>query len=189
MAHKHSIHDTDSHFKINAVTHAIQNNSGKVTLIQYDHNSERFTFEMPRKIDGHDMSLCNEVQVHYINVDSSDKTKVSKDVCDLDDLQVSPDDDSVVICSWLIDGNATKYAGSLNFLLKFKCVTDGVTEYVWNTAIHSDVSISSGMDNGEAIVEDYSDVLEQWRYKLFEGRDEMVNDILSALPTWTGGNF
>lgn len=182
MAHKHSVYDTDSHFKINAVTHAIQNTSGKIALIQGDHNSERFTFEIPRKIDDHDMSLCDVVQVHYINIDSANKTNVSKDVYDVTDLDVSPDDNDVVICSWLIDGNATKYAGSLNFLVKFKCTTNGVTDYVWNTAIHSGVSVSSGMDNGEVIVEDYSDVLEQWRYVLFENAgvtDEQVDNAVA----------
>lgn len=176
MAHKHSVYDTDSHFKINKVTHAIQNDSGKIVLIQHDHNSERFTFEIPRMIDGHDMSQCDEVQVHYINIDSVDKSKISRDVYDINDLGISPDSDDVVICSWLINGNATKYAGSLNFLLKFKCVTDGVTEYVWNTAIHSGVSVSSGMDNGEIIVGEYSDILEQWRHELFEADDDSDPD-------------
>ena len=200
MEHKHSVYDTDSYFKIDPITRMIKNSSsGKTVLIQHDHNSERFTFELPRMIDGHDMSKCDEVQVHYINIDTVDKTKISKDVHDINDLQVSPDNDNVVFCSWLIDGKATRYAGSLNFLLKFKCIADdGSVSYVWNTAIFTGISISSGMDNGEAIVEDYSDVLEQWRHTLFEGdgiyytkedKDEMVNDVLSALPTWTGGSF
>ena len=44
MAHKHSVYDTDTHFSINQITQAIKNeSSSKTTLIQYDHNSERFT--------------------------------------------------------------------------------------------------------------------------------------------------
>lgn len=35
MAHKHSIYDTDPHFKIDPATRAIQNESGKVKLMQY----------------------------------------------------------------------------------------------------------------------------------------------------------
>lgn len=163
MALIHQVYDTDAHFKIDPITRAIKNSStGKTVLIQGDHNSERFTFEIPKLIDGHDMSKCNVVQVHYINIDSTDKTKIIADVHDVDDLQVSPEDDSVVICSWLIDGNATKYAGSLAFLLKFKCIdSDGSVSYVWNTARFSQISVSSGIDNSEAIVEEHSDILAQ----------------------------
>lgn len=168
MAHLHSVYDTDSHFKIDAITRAIKNDSsGKTVLIQGDHNSERFTFEVPRTVDGHDLSLCNSVQVHYINIDAKNKNNTSKDFHGLDDLQVSPNGDDVVICSWLIDGKATVYAGSLNFLLKFKCVSDdGTVDYVWNTAIFTGISVSSGIDNTDVIVEEYSDVLEQWASRI-----------------------
>lgn len=168
MALIHQVYDTDAHFKIDPVTRVIKNeSSGKNVLIQGDHNSERFTFEIPKLIDGHDMSKCNSVQVHYINIDSNDKTRTSADVYDVNDLQISPEDAEVVICSWLIDGNATKYAGSLAFLLKFKCVdTDGSVSYVWNTARYSSISVSSGIDNGEAVVEEHSDILAQWEARI-----------------------
>lgn len=174
MALKHSVYDTDAHFKIDPITHMIKNDSSnKNVLIQHDHNSERFTFEIPRMIDGHDMSKCDVVQIHYINIDSQDKNNTSKDAHDVDDLQISPDGDDVVICSWLIDGKATKYAGSLNFLVKFKCIgDDGSACYVWNTAIFTGIFVSPGIDNGEAITEDYSDVLEQWRKELDEGAEK-----------------
>ena len=35
-----------------------------------------------------------------------------------------------------------------------------------NTAVYSGISISSGIDNGESLAEEYSDILEQWRYNL-----------------------
>lgn len=169
MALKHSVYDTDAHFKIDAITRVIKNDSsGKTVLIQGDHNSERFTFEVPRLVDGHDLSLCDVVQVHYINIDSSNKNNVSKDLHEVDDLQISPDDDGVVILSWLIDGKATRYAGSLNFAVKFKCTVGAVKVYEWNTMTYTGISISSGIDNGEAVVEDYSDVLEQWRQEFSE---------------------
>lgn len=168
MALIHQVYDTDAHFKIDPVTRAIKNEStGKNVLIQYDHNSERFTFDLPKLIDGHDMSKSTSVEIHYINIDSADKTKSNADVYPVDDLQISPEDANVVICSWLISQNATQYAGSLNFLLKFKCVDDsGEVVYRWNTAIFTGISVSSGMDNSEAIVEEYSDVLAQWEARI-----------------------
>lgn len=164
MSHLHSVYDSDTHFKIDPVTRQIANESGKVILMQNDHNSERFTFDIPRYIDGHDMSVCNEVEVHFINL-KADKTEKHADVYPVEDLKVSTASSDVVTCSWLISQNATRYAGSLNFLLKFKCITDGVVNYRWNTAINC-VSVSSGIDNGEVIAEDYSDILAEWGAKL-----------------------
>lgn len=168
MALLHQVYDTDAHFKIDPVTRAIKNEStGKNVLIQYDHNSERFTFELPRLVDGHDMSKSTSVEIHYINIDSTDKTKSNADVYPVADLQISPDDENVVICSWLISQNATQYAGSLNFLLKFKCVDgNGDVVYRWNTAISSSISVSRGIDNGEAVVKEYPDVLAAWEARI-----------------------
>ena len=168
MALIHQVYDTDAHFKVDPVTRAIKNeSSGKNVLIQYDHHSERFTFETPRVIDGHDMMKCNQVEIHYINIDSADKNKTSEGVYSVDDLQISPEDENVVICSWLISENATQFAGSLNFLLKFKCVDDkGVVVYRWHTAIFTGIFVSAGIDNGEAIVEEYPDILAQWAARL-----------------------
>lgn len=161
MAHLHSVYDTDSHFSINIVTRALKNEaSTKVTVMQYDHNSERFTFEIPRYIEEHDMSLCNRVEVHYQNGANSG-------VYEVDDLDVSPNGDDVVICSWLISQNATQNAAALDFRLTFKCVADdGTLEYVWSTAMHKGISVSSGIHNSEIIVEQYADVLEQWKNEL-----------------------
>lgn len=176
MAMKHSVYDSDTHFSINPITRALKNEaSGKTSLIQFDHNSERFTFEIPRYIEGHDMSMCNVVQIHFNNIDSSTKER-SCGVYEITDLQISPDDDNVVICSWLISQSATKHVGSLNFLVRFSCVEeDGTILYVWNTAIHTNLSVSSGIYNGEEVLEECVDVLEAWKA-------EITNDIINSLP-------
>lgn len=172
MALKHSVYDTDTHFTINPNTRVLKNESmGKTSLIQYDHNSERFTFEIPRMIEGHDMSLCDVVQIQYNNIDSQTKEQ-SKGVYDVDDMQIYSEDDNVVILSWLISGNATKYVGSLNFLVRFVCTDDeGTVIYAWNTAIYTGISVSSGINNGEAIAYEYADILEQWRAELEKGNN------------------
>jgi hypothetical protein len=166
------VYDNDTHFKIDPVTRQIKNESGKVILMQNDHNSERFTFEIPRLIDGHDMSVCNKVEVHFINL-KADKTEKCADVYLVEDLQVSPDSEEVVICSWLISQNATKHAGSLNFVLRFACLTDDVIDYQWYTDIHKGITISESISNTEAVATDYSDILEQWRqeFRIRDGKD------------------
>lgn len=188
MAHKHSVYDTDTHFSINPITRALKNEaSGKVSVIQFDHNSERFTFEIPRKVEDHDMSLCNVIQIHYINIDSQTKAK-NVGVYEVDDMQISPESDDVVILSWLISQNATQLVGSLNFLIRFACVTDGTVDYVWNTAIYSGISVSSGIYNGEVIVEEYADILEQWRQELVESGGVSDDRIAEAVEAYMAEN-
>lgn len=167
MPTKHKIYDSDTHFSINAITRALKNESStKTSVIQNDHNSERFTFELPRIIEGHDMSLCDSVQVHYINIDAKTKDQ-TQGVYEVTDMQISSEDENVVILSWLISGNATKYVGSLNFLLRFACNgEEGHVVYVWNTAIYSNINVSSGIYNGEAVAEEYADILNQWKAEL-----------------------
>ena len=120
MGHVHTVSDTDTIFSINPITRAIKNESNrKTTLIQGDHNSERYTFEIPRYIEEHDMSLCNKVEVHYLNIGENGTKK--KGIYTVDDLKLSEDKEKV-ICSWLISENATEYKGALNFLVRYMCV-------------------------------------------------------------------
>ncbi len=168
MAHNHNISDSDVCFSIDPISREIKNKTLKTTLIQFDKKSERFGFELPRILEGHDMSLCSKVEIHYINV-SHDGKNQSEDVYPVEDLTINAVDDSVVMFSWLVSGNATKYEGTLIFLVKFRCLTGATIDYEWNTDIFEGISVGKGMDNGEAVVAKYSDVLEAWK-----------NDILSA---------
>ena len=166
MAHEHNVHDTNTHFKIDKTTREISINNGTDVIMQYDHNSERLTFEIPREIDSHDMTKCNVIQIHYINIDSSTRES-NADVYDVTDIQASPDDESIAVLSWLISRNATQFAGPLNFLIKFKCVAaNGDVEYVWNTAIYNGLTVSNGMDNGDSVSEEYSDILASWEARI-----------------------
>lgn len=178
MAHPHKIYDGDPYFVIEPITRAITNRTNKkITLMQLDHNSERFTFEIPRMIEGHDMSLCDRIEVHYLNIgygteninDIDYTTKVTnRGICEVKDAHIIGDGDkAVVVGSWLISQNATKLVGSLNFVVRYTCTAaDGSLEYVWSTAIYSGITVSNGIYNSDAVVEQYTDVLEQWKIEL-----------------------
>lgn len=170
VATKHPIYDADTHFTIDPVSRVMTNEAPQRTnLIQGDHNSERFTFELPRIIEGHDMSQCDSVQVHYINIDSQNKEQQSTGIYDVEDMEVSPDDENAIVCSWLISQKATKYIGSLNFVLRFACVNgDGSLSYAWHSAVFSQISVSKGINNSDEIVEDYFDILAQWAARFDE---------------------
>lgn len=164
MVHPHSIYDTDLHFVIDPITRQISSESGKVVLMQNDHNSERFTFELPRFIEGHDMSLSNEVQIHYINVDGSNKATKNTDIYTADDLQISPDGEETVIFSWLLSRNATTFAGSLSFVVRFVCYADTDIEYQWFTDVFDKIKINKGIYNTDVIADEYDiDIVENWK--------------------------
>lgn len=181
MEHKHGVYDSDTRFSINAVTRQIRNDTSRKTLlIQNDHNSERFSFELPRYIEQHDMSLCTKVEVHYLNI-SSDKKTQNSGIYTVDDLQISSDDSEKVICSWLISNNATKLVGSLSFLLRFCCVEDGVITYAWNTAVCSSIYISEGINASAMFDTEYVDIIEQWKAAVTQ---EITDDVNVGVSAW-----
>ena len=181
MPHSHPIYDSDKHFVIDPITRNITNNSSKLIIMQYDHNSERFTFEIPKVIEGHDMSLSDVIRVHFINIGSI-KTNTNSGVYEVDDVKVSSDNPDIITFSWLISGAATKYNGSLNFAIRFYCLSDeSEIEYSWGTNIYSGIKVSNGLDNSETIVEDYVDVLEKWKQDVIDTCFDYANKIIGNL--------
>lgn len=160
MSHNHEIIDTDVHYKIDGLTRTIVNiDETKRMLVQNDHNSERFTFEIPREVDGHDFSECNLIQIHYENKGTRE-SNVSADIYTVNDLHIKSDDDKTVVLSWLISGTATKYVGTLDFTIRFCCVEeDGTITYAWNTTTFKGITILPGIFNSNAIAEKYPDIL------------------------------
>lgn len=177
MAHIHEVIDTDVHYKIDGITRAITNiDETKRTLAQNDHNSERLTFEIPRYIDGHDLTTCNRVEIHYINIDSTGKES-NPGVYEVKDLGVLSDDENSVIFTWLITREVTKFAGTVNFIISFQCVNEAIIEYTWNTVIFKSLFVADGICNSQIIVEENADILEQW-YKDFMDLIDRPRDIL-----------
>lgn len=201
--HDHIIIDKDPHFIIDPITRAISIESSdkpsKIALMQYDHNSERFSFEIDTSIEGHDMLRTSEVTIHYCNVGSGSNGQRNDDVYKVTDVTLDPDDPNKLLFTWLISENATLYSGTLSFVVIFSCyknveVTkvdkDGneytevekKTIYRWGTDFYNSIGIKAGMNNGEAIVENYSDYLLQWKNEinslLSDWRDELDAEIV-----------
>ena len=177
MAHKHSVRDTGAHFLIDQFTRQIKNDSAnKTTIVQYDHNSERLTFEIPLYVDGHAMTLCDLIEIHYINI-STDGNSQNKGTYEVNDIKAEGEN---AVFTWLISQECTQLAGSLNFFIVFKCTENGVTVYRWGTEIFKNLPISAGMDNGEAVLTEYPDILAQWKAQLFSASDTAVLNVATA---------
>lgn len=178
--HTHPVVDSDTHYVIDPITRQLSSpNSGKTVIMQFDHYSEQFTFEIPRYIEGHDMMQCNSVRVHFINIHSEFEQNAGLSY--VDGLAINPDDPSTVICTWLIPRDATQLAGPLNFLVQYACIdANGNLTYEWHSDINTDNMVRAGMNNSEDVADVYADVLEQWRANLFGAGDSVLAEIVAA---------
>ena len=181
--HTHPVPDTDTYFVIDPYTREIENtNYNKTVLMRGDHNSERFTFELPRYVDGHDMSLCNRVLIHFDNVGDSIEN-IHSDVAEAKDLRLEEGDSEKVICSWLIRREATQIVGILSFSLQYLCVEDGEITYEWNTDSYDNIEIRKSKQNAEASIVKYTNVLEEWRAQIFGVGDSIISNITTEGET------
>ena len=187
--HTHPVPDTDTYFVIDPVTRKIENtNPKKHVIMQYDHNSERCTFELPRFIDGHDMLECTSVTVNVDNIEVVEsegveevepvEPRINSDAPDMTDLRIHPNDPEKVISSWLISRNSTQLAGILSFHIEYKGVdSNGNVVYEWSTDNYDEYEIRARKKNGEAVVVDHTDLLEQWRSRIFGAGDSIMANI------------
>lgn len=168
MSHTNII-DKDPFFEIDAVTREIINpTSSKKVISQFDHRCEKFSFRINRYVEGHDMTECNKVYVHFTNTDASTLLD-TKGVYKVTDLQVDPKDDTKVIFTWLLEISATQKAGKLGFSVEFSCVEqDGTVTYSLNTSNFKGLIVSPSSHNTEEVIEPYVDILEKWKQEILE---------------------
>ena len=185
MAHLHDVLDDDPHFRIDADSREIIRTSEKeLLLIQDDHNSERCTFDIPKYIDGHDMTLCNAIRVHFINVNAEKPMETSLGLYEVDDLRESTDDPSALVFSWLISSEGTALIGTLSFLVEFMCKNDqDVIEYSWHTGIYTGGVVSKGMNNSEIVIGQHYDVLNRWIALIDQEGDRVRTDALDRIDS------
>lgn len=178
MSHSSKIFDTETHFKIDPATRSITNasNSNNI-LVQNDHNSERFTFDMPRYVDGHDMLESTVVRIHYRNVSSNGLSR-NNDVYSPDDVDLREDDENTIAFTWLLSSATTQYIGNLHFSIEFLCVDGEKVEYAWNTGVYKDITIIESIHNTEEAAAEINDAL-----------SVIANQIKSELGDYDGIKF
>lgn len=174
MSHDRNIIDTDSHFIIDPITRTITTESDKLVVTQYDHNSERFMFEIPLMVEGHDMSLCDRVEVHFTNI-TRNKKEENSDVYIITDLEKV---DDFCCFSWLISRSATQLVGTLKFSVTFKCLDEnGNVTYEWGTSVYDDIKIIAKLENTENVVDAHPDLYEQLKKDIPTKLSAFENDL------------
>ncbi len=182
--HFHPVVDDDDYFVIDPDTKRITNKSGRINYImQKDHKSERYTIELPRIVEGHDMTLCNRVYVYFNNV--GENAEIGReDFAEITDLQVSPDNPDTVICTWLIERHATQLVGSLAFLIQYACaLDDGTVDYEFHSDWYSNIVVKKGRPDPNPVILEYNNILEQWYRRIFGTADGILTNIADAERT------
>lgn len=175
-AEPHRVYESDNHFVIDPATRAIENVlSTRPTITQYDHNSSRFTFEIPRYVEGQDMSQCNRVEIHFINLAATGEQQYAS-MYVVDDLQVDLKDENFVTFSWLLSNEVTKYAGTVNFIIRFASVTDLIIDYSWNTVVYEGVAVVDGLNNEEVVIGYYDAALQRWQKAVLQNMVEVMGE-------------
>lgn len=165
---EHGVLDDDSRFVIDADTRAITyTGETEIRLVQKDHNSERCTFEIPKVIDGHDMSKCNVIRIHFVNISAEDPNITNPGLFEVDMTSFGPlsDDPSKLTFSWLVCDDATQLVGTLSFVVELMCRnSDNLVEYAWHTGVYTGGVIERGIDNSNLILgsDKYYDTLNTW---------------------------
>ena len=192
MGHEHILIDEDKHFIIDPDTRKIEpatptKNKNKNKLMQMDHMSECYTFEIQRVVEGHDMSLCTNIEINYINL-SSDKTKTHVDMHLVKDADRVIEEDKLIF-KWDITNAVTQYDGTLSFAIRLACLTDANIDYDFHTDIHTGILIGKTYLNAQQILEEHHDLIEQLKLDIFEACKiddakiyEAVNSYLAANP-------
>ena len=194
MTHDHILYDSDPHFIIDPESRKIDYSSNDdLVLVTGDHNSELFTFEIPAVIDGHNMTECNKVEVHYINIGSGGTINRSTGVYKVTDLHISEDNPEMAVFSWKVSCNATKHVGSLNFVVRFACTVGSRIDYAFNTTTYTGIPVLETYDNANTVVEQNADILEEWYLELISAStmgsniiDEAKNEALNEIALYGG---
>lgn len=164
MAHLHEIRDNDTHFVIDPDSRNLTNNTGmQIIVMQYDHKSERVTFELPMIVEGHDMSKSDLVQVMYENISTGTSAKnrvIISGAQEIVDFAPAEDDPNILVGSWLITQETTQLAGTIRFQIRFIChgVEDSEGEipeelvYGWRTNLCTAFTVLPSLDTINEVV-------------------------------------
>jgi hypothetical protein len=133
-----------------------------VYIAKNDHNSVLLLSEIPKIVDGHDITVDgNIINIHYANI-SKDETSVSRGMSEAEDVTVD-DEEGTVTFGWRVPNTATRYAGvvSIGITIERYEDVDGTPQevYSWSTAPYGGTIVQDSMDNSDEVCEGDFDYL------------------------------
>lgn len=175
LTHSHAVIDDDRRFIVDPDTKEISPAYSEVKIAQHSVGAERLTFEIPTvTVEGHDMTQVTQVDIHFRNVDAKTGQE-SIGIYQVKDEDILVENETLVI-SWLVDGDATVYAGGLVFSIHYICMEDDQVVYDFPTITYTGLSVGATTWNSETISRKYPDVIANHEVRI------------KALESGSGGN-
>lgn len=136
--------------------------------VESDDSVLSLPFRIPRHYCGIDLSTF-EININYLNArGGGDRYEIHDPTINTDSIEFK----------WVVGRHAAMYAGKVNFNLCIKEIVNGETNREFNTT-PATLPILEGLEVGEQIVQEYADVIEQWKHDLIES---MISEVLDRLP-------
>lgn len=138
--------------------------------VQSDDNVRKLHFRVPRYYCDVDLSTF-VIRINYLNA------KKGGDVYDVPTSEVV---DDMICFDWEVGRNAVAWNGEVKFIVCLKDVdAEGNVLREFNTTIAT-LPVLPGLETGEAVINEYHDLLEEWKAALFGGGESVEQDIRNA---------
>ena len=148
--------------------------------VESDDDVKKLTFNVPRYYYGTDLAEFN-IYINYMNAKKEgDVFEVSKD-------DVIIDEGNTLTFDWIVGRHAVAYKGTAIFNV---CMKKGsmqpdpedetqeifVVDQEFNTTV-AKLPVLEGLETGEAVIQEYPDILMQWEEQLFGIEDSAKSNI------------
>ena len=149
--------------------------------VESDDDVKKLTFNVPRYYYGTDLAEFN-IYINYMNAKKEgDVFEVSKD-------DVIIDEGNTLTFDWIVGRHAVAYKGIAIFNV---CMKKGsmqpdpedetqeifVVDQEFNTTV-AKLPVLEGLETGEAVIQEYADILMQWEEKLFGIENSATSNII-----------
>ena len=135
--------------------------------VESDDNVLSLHFKLPRRYHDIDLSIFT-IHVNYLNAKKGGDAYYAKDPIIGDEY---------IEFDWLVGRHAVSYKGDVKFNLCLKESVDGLVIREFNTT-PTTLPVLEGLETGEAVIQEYSDLLEQWYHDLFGIGDTVEQSIV-----------
>ena len=146
--------------------------------VESDDDVKKLTFNMPRLYHDTDLADFN-IYINYLNA------KKEGDLFKVLPENIIMDENNTLTFDWVVGRTALAYQGTAIFNICMKKISETETDEEGNPLIEQEFNttvaklpVLEGLETGEQIIQEYSDILTQWEKMLFGVEDSAKANIV-----------
>jgi len=145
--------------------------SGDQPHLTQETNSQYMPFIMPRFYDNIDL-VAKTIEIHYVNANNEDYF--------VPPINVEASEHYIRF-GWLVDSNATAYAGTLAFEIRAYGTTPAGTQYLWRTRPNTSLTVEKSLaGNGVSQPQNYDDWITTFRGEVSSATNAILGLVSQA---------